>query len=225
MSGPASRSLSMPGLYQITAPGREERRSPGWVIMGPVPYGIRREDQGTHQGHSQRKGGHLWANRRSGREPPRSAAGRARPPFLFGNGRASVASRHQQPRRDIASSRARLRGTTTAPYRRRRQGRARRAHRPRRIPMAIGRGPIQGRQRIPESARVTRSSSPTQDSGTSLLKTRIFPSEENPLRFGAALSPSCGRGTVPAPPLDGFLRDIPSVLRTAILRLNRLAWT
>ena len=35
-------------------------------------------------------------------------------------------------------------------------------------------------------------------------------------RVSGSLSPSGGRGTVPAPPLDGFLRDIPSVLRAAI---------
>ena len=41
---------------------------------------------------------------------------------------------------------------------------------------------------------------PSQGSGTSLRKTRIFPSEENPLGFRVRSPRPCGRETVPAHP-------------------------
>jgi len=41
---------------------------------------------------------------------------------------------------------------------------------------------------------------PSQGSGTSLRKTRIFPSEENPLGFRVRSPRPFGRGTVPAHP-------------------------
>ena len=55
--------------------------------------------------------------------------------------------------------------------------------------ISTGKSPSTGNE-VRDSTR----KSPSKDSGTSLLKTRIFPSEENPLRFGAALSPSLRTG-------------------------------
>jgi hypothetical protein len=136
------------------------------IYNEPGAHGIRKTDRGTNQGHPHWESGHLRPGRRARRESARSTSGRPRPSFLRGRGRSSLASRDQQPRRDIPPPRARLRGTATASPRRGRRGRAGRPGPPRRVPMAGGSRSVPGRRGIPEGARVARSS-PSMESGTS----------------------------------------------------------